>query len=287
MQAGTAAKPSIRPRSSMSNLQLWDAPPSDARPILVGSVRRGYEWSSELGRICLLTDIIPSLGQRDRATQTTMVLDQMEALLDRVGFSFKHVVRTWFYLDDILSWYGDFNRARTRFYSERGLLGRAPASTAVGMPNDSRALLCAHLLAIDPGDARTSIALAASPLQGAAFDYGSAFSRALLVSWPNGKRLYISGTASIDAGGKTLYPFSTERQIHETSRVVGALLERHGFHWNNVTLATAYLPDLRDEGLLRVALQRYLTRDPCIARADICRADLRFELELVAERKSC
>lgn len=271
----------------MPNLQLWDAPPSDARPILVGSARRGYEWGSEAGRVCLLTDVIPSLGQRDRATQTTMVLDQMEALLERLGFDFKHVVRTWFYLDDILSWYGDFNRARTRFYTERGLLGRAPASTAVGMPNDARTLLYAHLLAIDPSDRRSSISVAQSPLQGSAFDYGSAFSRALLSSWPNGKRLYVSGTASIDAGGKTLYPGSTERQIHETCRVVGALLEQHGFQWKDVTLATAYLPDLRDEGLLRRAWQRYRTCEPCIVHADICRSDLRFEVELVAERKSC
>lgn len=268
-------------------MQLWDAPPSDARPILVGSVRRGYVWESEIGRMCLLTDVMPTLGQRDRATQTTMVLDQMEALLERVGFTFKHVVRTWFYLDDILSWYSDFNRARTRFYSERGLLGRAPASTAVGMPNDFRAVLNAHLLAVDPVERRTSISVASSPLQGSAFDYGSAFSRAMAMTWPAGKRLYVSGTASIDAGGKTLYPQSTERQIHESFRVVGALLEHHGFRFSDVSLATAYLPDPLDEGLLRLAWQRYLGFEPCIARADICRSDLRFEVELVAERKSC
>lgn len=271
----------------METQRLWGALPRDARPIMVGALRRGYEWECEIGRFCLLTDVVPVMGQRDRSTQTMMVLEQLEALLDRVGLAFGQVVRTWFFLDDILSWYGDFNRMRTRFYSERGLLGRAPASTAVGMRNDLRVALTAHLLALCPRDSRTSVSVATSPLQGSAFDYGSAFSRATVLSWPAGERLYVSGTASIDHSGKTLYPGDTQRQIDETFRVVSALLEHHGLSFGDVTLATAYLPDRADEGLLRAAWRRNMDLEFSYEQADICRSDLCCELELVAERKPC
>jgi hypothetical protein len=53
--------------------------------------------------------------------------------------SYRDVVRTWFYLNDILSWYPEFNQARNAVYRELGLIPghdggsrRLPASTGIG-----------------------------------------------------------------------------------------------------------------------------------------------------------
>jgi enamine deaminase RidA (YjgF/YER057c/UK114 family) len=273
--------------ASPSSPRLWPAPPAGARPLIVGSLRRGCEWQDELGHFCLLTDVAPVLGNASRAVQTMMVFDQLEALLERAGFTFDQVVRTWFFLDDILSWYGDFNRVRTKFYSERGLLGRSPASTAVGVPNPQRQALKAHLLAFRPNGGKATVHLGTSPLQGAAFDYGSAFSRAMCLEWPEGKQLYVSGTASIDGSGKTLFPGQILRQLKETFRVVQSLLEHHGLQFCDVKLATAYFPNASDEKLVRACWEQHLELDFASMQADICRRDLRFELELMAEHRAC
>jgi enamine deaminase RidA (YjgF/YER057c/UK114 family) len=276
-----------RPSQGTCGPELWPALPRDARRLVVGSQHRGYEWTNEIGDFCLLTEVVPILGTGSRSVQTRAVLDLLEALLDRAGFTFDHVLRTWFFLDDILAWYDDFNRVRTSFYSERGLLGRAPASTAVGVPNEQRRALKAHLLALRPNSARATVAVATSPLQGSAFEYGSAFSRGIRLDSVKGSCLYVSGTAAIDSGGSTLFPGDSARQIKETFRIVRALLEHHGFGFRDVTVATGYLPDPTQEGLLRAAWPQDLPIDPAIVRADICRHDLQFELELSAERAPC
>ena len=126
-----------------------------------------------------------------------------------------------------------------------------------------------------------------SPLQGAAFDYGSAFSRAMRLDWPKGMRLYVSGTASIDSAGRTLFAKDSQRQIQETFRVVRALLEHHGLGLRDVKLATAYLPNPGEERLVRAIWEQHLELAYSRLRADICRPDLHFELELMAERGSC
>lgn len=284
MHSQAVSRWSSRPQASTSTSILGIPLPREACPLVVGSLIRGYEWEDALGQFCLLTDVVPTLGKHARSAQTEMVLDQLEALLDRLGFTFQQVLRTWFLLDDILAWYGDFNHVRTKFYSERGLLGRAPASTAVGVFSEQRGALTAHLLAWRPGGSGAVATIASSPFQGSAIDYGSAFSRGMLLEGVRGKRLYVSGTASIDASGSTLYPDSCERQISETFRVVRAMLERHGLGLADVVHAQGYLPDLADVELLAAAWSRALKLQVNFMQADICRRDLRFEIELIAER---
>ena len=42
--------------------------------------------------------------------------------LEAQGASYRDVVRTWFYLDDILAWYPEFDRSRTAIYGQFGIL---------------------------------------------------------------------------------------------------------------------------------------------------------------------
>jgi enamine deaminase RidA (YjgF/YER057c/UK114 family) len=60
------------------------------------------------------------------------VLKKLDGDLEWVKLGFGDVLRTWFFLDDILAWYAEFNQVRTRFLADRGPLDRPPASTAVG-----------------------------------------------------------------------------------------------------------------------------------------------------------
>ena len=57
-----------------------------------------------------------------RPLQTKRLIRRAADILQSQGASYRDVVRTWFYLADILDWYPEFNRARTAIYGQFGLL---------------------------------------------------------------------------------------------------------------------------------------------------------------------
>jgi enamine deaminase RidA (YjgF/YER057c/UK114 family) len=243
-----------------------------------------YLRDTDDGREILLTGFRPRNVQATRKEQTRDVFEQMEQALHAAGCDFSHVARTWFYLDDILSWYGEFNAARSEFFQARHVFdGVMPASTGVGIAGLDVALTGA-VLAMKPSNGRAEVEAVSSPLQCSAMSYQSSFSRAVEVRTSERRTVYISGTASIDDDGLTAYPESVDRQIGLTMAVVDALLVARGLDWSDVSRAVAYFPDPRNARLLAPHLAG-LGMNPGALRyvdATICRADLLFEIEVDA-----
>jgi len=132
-----------------------------------------------------------------------------------------------------------------------------------------------------------SIAAVTSPLQCPAYDYKSAFSRAVECAEPGAgglRLLTISGTASIAPGGLTAHVGDVDAQIDLTLRVVAAILESRGMSWRDTARAILYFPKI--EWMPRWHARRValgLPELPAVfAHTDICRDDLLFEIELDA-----
>jgi enamine deaminase RidA (YjgF/YER057c/UK114 family) len=259
----------------------------------------GVAFEDDAARYCVLGDVGPRDGARSRPEQAHEVLETMEAGLAAAGMDFTHVVRTWFYLDDILSWYGPFNDVRTGFFAERRVLdGVVPASTGIGMvgracwplagrmPTPPSAALFADLLAMRPKRAEVRICSVASPLQCCAREYGSSFSRAVEVSLSGVRRLYVSGTASIDAAGQTVHAGDARRQVAKTMEAVQAILGSRGMGWSDVVSGVAYFKRSQDAPVLAAYLrERGLPALPlALACGEVCRDELVFELEVEAWR---
>jgi enamine deaminase RidA (YjgF/YER057c/UK114 family) len=96
-----------------------------------------------------------------------------------------------------------------------------------------------------------------------------------------GRRLLISGTASIAHGGQTLWPGNLNRQINLTMGVVEAILESRGFAFSDITRATAYFKNRTGiPAFAAWCAGRNLRSLPFVAaQCGICRNDLLFELE--------
>ena len=233
-------------------------------------------------RQCLLGGMVPRRICSSRSEQTQETLQNIGKALTQAGFSFGDVVRTWFYLDRLLCWYGEFNQVRTHAYAQiRFRTGSLPASTGVSGRNPAGAALIAGAWAVQPLNSSVRIEEVASPLQCPAPAYGSSFSRAMEMASPRGRQLLISGTASIALDGRILWSGDVRKQVAWTFEVVEAVLRSRGFAFSDIIRATAYI---KNRAHVRAFTEwcaapelRFL---PVVtAQCDICRDELLFELE--------
>ena len=236
-------------------------------------------------RHCVLGGILPKDLHRSPPDQTQQTLYFMGEVLSQAGFAFADVVRTSFFLDDILSWYPGFNLARKEFYADlKFSSGSHPASTGIGAGNPAGAALVAGAWAVQPVSDGARASCVPSPLQGPAPAYGSLFSRALELVSPAGRRLFISGTASIAPDGQTLWQEDIRRQVAQTMDVVREILRSRDMDFRDLAQAAVYFKRAEDaNALAEWARARGVKFMPAVSsQCDICRPDLLFELEAEA-----
>lgn len=275
----------VCPGTHVAGMQSFALAGRPIRRVKLADSTVGSAWSDEDADYCLLAGVLPADFAASRGAQTRGCFGQIEAALQKAGMNFSHVVRTWFYLDELLSWYGEFNAARTQFFQSRGVFDRLiPASTGIGAKNPAGAALAAGALAVRPKHNRVHIQEIISPLQCPATAYRSSFSRAVEMAFPDHRILMISGTASIAPDGKTVFADDPVKQIHMTLDVVEAILKSRGMGWQNTTRAVGYFHDIRAlpafEACCRERDIPPLPLSP--AHATVCRDDLWFEMELDA-----
>jgi enamine deaminase RidA (YjgF/YER057c/UK114 family) len=270
---------------NLCGLYVWIASGMPVTRICSDGRVIGSLFEDDHARYCRLTGLLPGDVSHDRPEQADVVLHSMAASLTRHDLAFSDVFRTWFYNHDILAWYDEFNQVRNHFFHERKVFdGLVPASTGIGGGNAADAALEAGLLALRPKDPDVEVFTVPSPLQSSARDYGSSFSRAVEVAAPDHRRLYISGTASIDKEGRTVFLDDTRAQVKLTMEVVQAILQSRGMDWADVTRSLAYFKRAEDAPLLEAYRrdQSLATFPVIVAENDVCRDDLLFEIEVDA-----
>jgi enamine deaminase RidA (YjgF/YER057c/UK114 family) len=240
-----------------------------------------------------LSDVGRALGAGDHDTPADETRDTLllaARLLETQSWSFNDVCRTWFYLDDILSWYDEFNTSRNEVFAGLGLLngsrpGTIPASTGICGRNPRGHRCTLDLLAVRPRPERPlTIEMLHNPLQNEAPEYGSAFSRGLTVATASCRTFLVSGTASIDETGATVHTADFESQTRRTLDNIESLLASRGAVMENICQATAFVKERGNIGRLRSILKaRGLADLPVICTIDdICREDLLVEIDATA-----
>lgn len=268
-------------------VQVWAVRGPEVRPVQRAGRIYGAVFEDSWARFCRLGGMTPLETSMPPAEQTAWLLQCMDKTLDAASMVFADTARTWYYNKDILRWYDDFNTVRNQFFDEHRVFdGIMPASTGVGAVPPNKAAITGGLIGIQSKSGEFRISAAPSPLQCAAAEYGSSFSRAVLVTFPDHERLFISGTASISREGLTTCADSVDAQIEKTMAVVEAILNASGMNWSAVTRGIAYLKNAKDvsrfnEYRLRAGLKQLPL---AIMVADICRDDLLFEIEADAVR---
>jgi enamine deaminase RidA (YjgF/YER057c/UK114 family) len=273
----------------IAGIQVFGLRSDAVQRIRHGGAVVGSVFEEAGARHCLLGGLGPTHRFSSPADQTKETLEILETALEQAGFSVADTVRTWFFLEDILSWYDKFNAARRQIYSGIKFRARSlPASTGIGGRNPAGTALTLGARALEPLNPAARVQETASPLQCPAPAYGSSFSRAMEIATTGGRHLLISGTASIAPAGETLWENDSARQVELTMNVVSALLQARGFSFEDLTRAVAYCKRPADARAFAAwcTAHSLLSLPVVVVHCDICRDDLLFELEADARKST-
>jgi len=135
-------------------------------------------------------------------------------------------------------------------------------------------------------------AITAKEVLNEAYDYTrpSSFSRGFRIDIKGITILLISGTASIDEGGRTVHEGDFRAQTLRTYKNITALLAAEGATWKDVVRTTCYLRDIeRDYAMFNEIRTKFFDEqelNPIPAstgiQAILCRPDLLIEMEAIA-----
>ncbi len=257
----------------------------DVTPVQLRGRAIGSVYEDEFARYCVLGGLQPLDLSLDRPAQARQVFEGMFTALDRAGMAFADVVRTWLWVDNILDWYGEFNKVRTAFFDEHGVFDvMVPASTGIGGHNASGSALDAALFAVRAKGPGVEASTVPSPLQDEPGAYGSSFSRAAELVTPQYRQIFVSGTASIARTGETMYVGDVDAQIARTMEVVKAILESRRMTWADVSRSLAYCRKATDAPAFRAYCEAHglQTMPALVANNTVCRDNLLFEIEVDA-----
>ncbi len=259
-----------------------------------GAVPYGRAWCRGGRKFLILQNLqgvdCGQAGVNAPHLQAGRVIELAQRLLQGQGASYRDVIRTWFYLSNILDWYPEFNQVRNQRYETLGLMPGPdqdalllPASTGIQGDTPGGAAVAMDLLATLPAgpDARAPIKQMSNAHQQDALSYGSAFSRGAFIGEPDISLIQVSGTAAIDEAGKSMYPGDVRSQIRATFDKIEALIDQKGAQLQDICSATVFVKQGQDASIFReMVAARGLKRFPglCVI-ADICRKELLFEMD--------
>lgn len=226
------------------------------------------------------------------AQQTEYIVEQCQDVFSKQGMTAGNIVRTWIYLPRILHWYKRFNKIRARFFKEFGLISGnkayLPASTGIQGGGRPKEEIFLDMIAFIPKKKQIgSASIMKSNRQNEARKYGATFSRGVEVKIGNSSLLHISGTASINPKGETIYLRDEQGQITETLINIGALLETKDARLKDIALTAAYCKNKKTYEIFK-EVTKYLSLDeiPFIpVYADVCRSELLFEIDAIAVKQ--
>jgi len=248
----------------------------------------GRIFENQLFKEIFLSGISDYKNASSLAEQASLMFYKAKRILKKENADIKNIIRTWLYFPRILDWYGEFNKVRNRCFKEFNLISKKdiylPASTGIQGKRFDDEECFMDILCLVPKSEEIKISVMNNNRQNEAFEYGSAFSRGIKVTYNNKSHFYISGTASINTRGKTIYYDDPQGQITETLLNIASLLESENSGLKNIARSAAYCKNREVyEKAKQIVKSFHLEHIPFIYLfADVCREELLFEVGAIA-----
>ncbi len=220
-------------------------------------------------------------ARRDSYAQSRLLFDKYLDIIRPLGLELKtHCVRTWIFVRDIDANYAGLVKARNDVFAEEGLSFDTHyiASTGIGGATEGRSAVVAIDFLTRPGlrEEDKTYLKALSHLS-PTHDYGVAFERGVRLS---DGRIFISGTASIDARGHVLHEGDVLAQTDRLLENISELLREGGSTLAAVPYFIIYLRDISDYAVVDAYMQEHFPGVPrVLLEARVCRPAWLIEME--------
>lgn len=230
------------------------------------------------------TTLDAHVSEGDFAVQVNSFYDAVAEIVSKKNLSSEDFVRSWNYVDSILSRYAEFNAVRDARFAGLGI-SEYPAGTGIDAVLEGGVSMAAFAEFHSAGNGSApKIVRYKTAAQCEAPSYGPKFSRAVSSEADGWRRVHISGTASVGQSGQTLNSDDVDRNIAHTMETVRELLSLAGAGFSNVVRSHAYFK--KPEFVPRFDAWREargIEDFPCAFNvSDVCRDDWLFEFECVA-----
>ncbi|HEY3378956.1 MAG TPA: Rid family hydrolase [Armatimonadota bacterium] len=219
--------------------------------------------------------------------QTAGLLTQYAEELQARGLRVAdHVLRTWFFVQNVDVNYQGLVTARREFFTEHGLTPDTHfiASTGIaGASADVAALVTMDAYAIAGVRPEQIHYLAALDHLSPTHVYGVTFERGVAVAYQDRTHVMISGTASIDRAGHIVHPGDVQRQLQHTLKNVDALLGQADATFADVCMFIVYVRDPSDLAVVQQLMEERFGPAPMqVVVAPVCRPGWLIEIECEA-----
>lgn len=195
-------------------------------------------------------------------------------------------IRTWLYVSDIDNRYAGVVKARNDVFDMEGLTDKTHyiASTGIGGVWKEPRVFCKMDALAVKGITRGQVHyLYALDHLNRTSDYGVRFERGTYVDYPDRRRVYISGTASIDNKGNVVFPGDIHSQTLRMWENIEALLKEADCTFDDVAMFSVYLRDVSDRQEVEKMFREKFPDTPyIILYAPVCRPGWLIESECIA-----
>jgi enamine deaminase RidA (YjgF/YER057c/UK114 family) len=267
-------------------LSIWEYHVRGKSPITKRRTSSGVALD-HAGKSHIWTSGLVREAENGAYAQTDAVLAAYEHELESLGANLRdHAIRTWFFINDIDSEYTDLVAARKRYFDSIGLTADTHYVASTGIAgrvasSKYRVTLDAYAISnLQPSQVKY---LSAPQYLGPTHLYGVTFERGTRVDYRDRNHVFISGTASIDPSGQTLYVGDIRKQCERAFENVEALLGDAGGHVEDLGQLIAYVRDSADGALVSAFLDARCPNVPrVVVKAPVCRPNWLVEFECVA-----
>jgi len=220
-------------------------------------------------------------------TQTEKILTGYADTLKKYGCRLAdNCIRTWLFVNDIDNQYAGVVNARNAVFNEEGLTEKTHyiASTGIGGRDHDHKVFCKMDAIAIKGIKKEQIHyLYALDHLNRTSEYGVRFERGTYVDFAGRRRVYISGTASIDNKGEIMYKGDIRKQTLRMWENIEALLKEAGCSFQNVAQFAIYLRDIADYKVVeRMFSEKFPDTPYIILHAPVCRPGWLIESECIA-----
>ena len=217
-------------------------------------------------------------------SQTRGIFEEYDAFLRAQGMTLAdNLIRTWFFVQNIDANYRGLVTARKEFFAEHGLTPDTHfiASTGIeGTSANPAAKILLDAYAISGARSDQIRFLSALDHLSPTHLYGVTFERGTSIAYRDRKHILLSGTASINHQGKTLYADDLSRQIDRTVENVEALLKPAGATLKDMSVLITYVRNPDDQAIVWERIRERFGDIPMeVIVAPVCRPEWLVEVE--------